>query len=192
MDQVRLVIIGESTVGKTSLVGRVAHDKYDPSHDLTVGMDLARFMIGLDDEKIIDVEIWDCAGQERFHSITSYYYRNADAILVTFSVNDPLSFNNIPKWLNEVQVARDDGVQIYLLGLKNDLDTLVPYDDILNLVEKEGIIYLQASAKTGEGVRETFKEVVLNIIHSRTTRRILVEEERVALTRNERRTRCCC
>merc|ERR1712072_230852 len=98
--QIKLLMIGDSGVGKTCLLLRYANDTFSPTFITTIGIDFKIKTIELDG-KVIKLQIWDTAGQERFRTITSSYYRGAHGIIVVYDVTDQESFNNVKTWLNE-------------------------------------------------------------------------------------------
>ena len=118
----KLVLIGDSGVGKSCLLLRFADDTYTESHISTIGVDFKIRTIQLEG-KTIKLQIWDTAGQERFRTITSSYYRGAHGIIVVYDVTEMESYNNIKQWLHEIDRYACEGVNRLLVGNKSDLTT---------------------------------------------------------------------
>ncbi|KAJ1979031.1 Vacuolar protein sorting-associated protein 21 [Dimargaris xerosporica] len=119
--QVKLVLLGESAVGKSSIVVRFAQDKYTPNREPTIGAAFLTQKCRLDDGKVIKFEIWDTAGQERFYSLAPMYYRNAHAAMVVFDVTKAGSLTKAKSWVKELQRQANLNAVIALVGNKVDL-----------------------------------------------------------------------
>merc|ERR1712199_129095 len=116
----KLLLIGDSGVGKSCLLLRFADDTYQESHISTIGVDFKIRTIQLEG-KTIKLQIWDTAGQERFRTITSSYYRGAHGIIVVYDITDEESFNNVKTWLEEILRYACEGVNKLMVGNKCDL-----------------------------------------------------------------------
>ncbi|KAJ1980189.1 Vacuolar protein sorting-associated protein 21 [Dimargaris verticillata] len=126
--QVKLVLLGESAVGKSSIVVRFAQDKYTPNREPTIGAAFLTQKCRLDDGKVIKFEIWDTAGQERFYSLAPMYYRNAHAAMVVFDVTKAGSLTKAKSWVKELQRQANLNAVIALVGNKVDLVQPAPVD----------------------------------------------------------------
>ncbi|KAL0401006.1 UNVERIFIED_CONTAM: Ras-related protein RIC1 [Sesamum latifolium] len=125
----KLLLIGDSGVGKSCLLLRFADDSYLDSYISTIGVDF-KIRTVEQDGKTIKLQIWDTAGQERFRTITSSYYRGAHGIIIVYDVTDQESFNNVKQWLNEIDRYASENVNKLLVGNKCDLadNRAVPYE----------------------------------------------------------------
>ena len=153
----KLLLIGDSGVGKSCLLLRFADDTYTESYISTIGVDFKIRTIQLDG-KTIKLQIWDTAGQERFRTITSSYYRGANGIIVVYDVTDQVSFNNVKQWLQEIDRYACENVNKLLVGNKCDLvsQKAVDYTTAKEFAESLGVPFLETSAKNSTNVEEAF------------------------------------
>lgn len=153
----KLLLIGDSGVGKSCLLLRFADHTYTDSYISTIGVDFKIRTIEKDG-KTIKLQIWDTAGQERFRTITSSYYRGAHGIIVVYDVTDQESFTNVKQWLNEIERYASQDVQKLLVGNKCDLvnKKAVTYEDAKAFADKLEIPFLETSAKTATNVEKAF------------------------------------
>uniref|UniRef100_A0A7R9WWN1 Uncharacterized protein n=1 Tax=Craspedostauros australis TaxID=1486917 RepID=A0A7R9WWN1_9STRA len=153
----KLLLIGDSGVGKSCLLLRFADDTYTESYISTIGVDFKIRTIELDG-KTIKLQIWDTAGQERFRTITSSYYRGAHGIIVVYDVTDNESFNNVKQWLHEIDRYAAENVNKLLVGNKSDLTAkrVVSTEQGKEFAESLGIEFLETSAKTADNVEQAF------------------------------------
>jgi Ras-related protein Rab-1A len=162
---IKCVIIGDSCVGKTSLLLRYADDNWDDRYLATIGVDFRITTVEAMD-KIVKVQLWDTAGQERFRGITHSYYRGAHAVLLCFDLTDLESFQNCAKWLNDIATYCPPEVSKFLVGTKVDLKDkrVVRYEDAKALAERLQCPYFETSSKESVGVEEAFKKVVDDVV----------------------------
>lgn len=153
----KLLLIGDSGVGKSCLLLRFADDTYTESYISTIGVDFKIRTIELDG-KTIKLQIWDTAGQERFRTITSSYYRGAHGIIVVYDVTDNESFNNVKQWLHEIDRYACENVNKLLVGNKSDLTSkrVVSTEQGKEFADSLGIEFLETSAKTSTNVEQAF------------------------------------
>ncbi|CAD6583184.1 MAG: GTP-binding protein [Tremellales sp. Tagirdzhanova-0007] len=154
---IKLLLIGDSGVGKSCLLLRFCDDSWTPSFITTIGIDFKIRTIELDGKRI-KLQIWDTAGQERFRTITTAYYRGAMGILLVYDVTDEKSFNNIRTWHSNIEQHASSGVNKILIGNKCDYEEkrAVSLDQGRALADEFGLRFLETSAKANEGVEEGF------------------------------------
>mmetsp|Transcript_30912 Transcript_30912/g.47743 ORF Transcript_30912/g.47743 Transcript_30912/m.47743 type:complete len:205 (-) Transcript_30912:37-651(-) len=153
----KLLLIGDSGVGKSCLLLRFADDTYTESYISTIGVDFKIRTIEIGG-KSIKLQIWDTAGQERFRTITSSYYRGAHGIIVVYDVTDQASFSNVKQWLQEIDRYACENVNKLLVGNKCDLTTkkVVDYNTAKEFADGLGIPFLETSAKNSTNVEDSF------------------------------------
>ncbi|CAO2829898.1 ras-related protein RABD1-like [Amaranthus tricolor] len=153
----KLLLIGDSSVGKSCLLLRFADDSYVDSYISTIGVDFKIRTVELE-EKTIKLQIWDTAGQERFRTITSSYYRGAHGIIIVYDVTEMESFNNVKQWLNEIDRYANESVCKLLVGNKCDLVENKVVDTQMGqaLADELGIPFLETSAKDAINVEQAF------------------------------------
>ena len=153
----KVLLIGDSGVGKSSLLLRFADDTFSDSYISTIGVDFKIKTLTLDN-KIVKLQIWDTAGQERFRTITSSYYRGAHGIIVVYDVTDRESFDNVKHWLLEINKYASNQVQRLLVGNKSDLvnQKVVDYTTSKEYAESLKVAFLETSAKGATNVEQAF------------------------------------
>jgi len=153
----KLLLIGDSGVGKSCLLLRFADNTYTDSYISTIGVDFKIRTLDIDG-KTVKLQIWDTAGQERFRTITSSYYRGAHGIIVVYDVTDKVSFNNVKQWLGEIDRYACQSVNKLLVGNKADLveKKVVEFNEAKEFADSLGISFLETSAKSAHNVEEAF------------------------------------
>ncbi|EIE77286.1 hypothetical protein G6F46_005865 [Rhizopus delemar] len=153
----KLLLIGDSGVGKSCLLLRFADDTYTESYISTIGVDFKIRTIELEG-KTVKLQIWDTAGQERFRTITSSYYRGAHGIIVVYDVTDEDSFQHVKQWMQEIDRYAAEGVNKLLVGNKSDLTDkkAVSTEQANEFAESIKISLLETSAKDATNVEQAF------------------------------------
>jgi len=164
----KLVLIGDSGVGKSCLLLRFADDNFTDSYISTVGVDF-RFRTVTIDSKTVKLQIWDTAGQERFRTITSAYYRGADGIIMVYDVTSSESFDHVEEWLSEVDRYANENTIKLLVGNKADLadERQVSEETAQRFADKLNISFLETSAKTSTNVETAFLTMAKELIKAR-------------------------
>ena len=161
----KLLVIGNSGVGKSCLLMRYAENSFSENFFNTIGVDFKIKNIVLDN-KTVKLQIWDTAGQERFRTLTSSYYRGAHGIIVVYDVTDAESFENIRQWMHEIERFASDSVNRCLVGNKSDLTSQreVSFEAGQDLAKGFGIPFLETSAKSEKNVAATFNTIAKEIL----------------------------
>ncbi|KAF3701312.1 Ras-related protein Rab-15 [Channa argus] len=156
----RLLMLGDSGVGKTCMLRRFTESEFDPSHISTIGVDFKMKTVEIDGIKV-RVQIWDTAGQERYQTITKQYYRRAQGIVFVYDITNKPSFQHIAKWASDVEEYAPDKVQRILVGNKSDedLERQVTKDQGNKLAETFGMEFFETSASTSSNISESFIRV---------------------------------
>jgi small GTP-binding protein len=156
----KIVMLGDQSVGKTSIINRLVFDSFTGSEQPTVGVDFVSKTVNIDD-KTIRLQLWDTAGQERFHSLIPSYIKDSAIAIIVFDITNQVSFNSISKWINDVREERGTSTVIYVLGNKTDLaeERVVQNADAAAFLKKENIEYFEVSAKSGDNVIPFFKSL---------------------------------
>ncbi|WVQ81790.1 hypothetical protein IAT38_003915 [Cryptococcus sp. DSM 104549] len=155
----KLVLLGESAVGKSSLVLRYVRNEFSDFRESTIAAFLTQ-TVSLDESTTIKFEIWDTAGQERYKSLAPIYFRNSNAAVIVYDITQA-SFEKAKSWVRELQRQADPSIVIMLVGNKTDLDAQrkTPRELAKQFAQEEGLLFTEASAKTGEGVEELFMDI---------------------------------
>eukprot|EP00640_Fibrocapsa_japonica_P005028 CAMPEP_0113937722 /NCGR_PEP_ID=MMETSP1339-20121228/4284_1 /TAXON_ID=94617 /ORGANISM="Fibrocapsa japonica" /LENGTH=211 /DNA_ID=CAMNT_0000940595 /DNA_START=65 /DNA_END=700 /DNA_ORIENTATION=- /assembly_acc=CAM_ASM_000762 len=153
----KYIIIGDTGVGKSCLLLQFTDKRFQPVHDLTIGVEFGARMINID-SKQIKLQIWDTAGQESFRSITRSYYRGAAGALLVYDITRRETFSHLTRWLEEARQNSNSNMVIMLIGNKSDLEhrRAVSTKEGEQFAEENGLIFLETSAKTAENVEAAF------------------------------------
>eukprot|EP00979_Chaetoceros_neogracilis_P011824 scaffold2993_cov266-Chaetoceros_neogracile.AAC.5 len=164
----KLLMIGDAGVGKSSMLLRFTDDSFDEHIQSTIGVDFKVKHLDVSSKRI-KLTVWDTAGQERFRTLTSSYYRGAQGVVMVYDVTRRDSFENLEQWLKEVKLYspnNGEGVVKLLVGNKIDLkdDRKVSREEAEAWARSQGMLFLEASAKTRTGIKQCFMEVVQKIV----------------------------
>ena len=160
---IKLLTLGETEVGKTSIVLRYSDDKFHEDKIATIGIDFKIKIIRKGNE-VIKVSIYDTAGEERFKTLIKHYYRGANGILLIFDLTKKSTFDKLNIWLEDLRENSDniDNLYIHLIGNKNDLEEqrAISFEEATNFAKKNKLPYMEVSAKTGKNIKNLFDEVI--------------------------------
>ena len=164
----QLLIIGDSTVGKTSILSRFANGIFNSNYLATVGLD-SFTKDEIIDDKTVRIKIWDTAGQERYKSLTKGFFRNAEGVMLVYDVTNSETYENLKFWLQSIKnnTSPDMGeIPIILIGNKIDCENReVKVEEAENFWKEQGYPYFETSAKTGENIDNTIKYLVKKVIN---------------------------
>lgn len=160
----KVIIIGDSGIGKTVLITRFCESTFKQSYVATIGVDFKIKTMTMGNRRY-RLQIWDTAGQERFKNITQTYYKGAAGIILTYSVIDRSSFENIDRWMSQIENNAPSDVSKVLLATKADLnyERVVTSEEGQALAKKHNMPYMEVSAKSGVNVKEGFDLLVKEI-----------------------------
>ncbi|ELU18712.1 hypothetical protein CAPTEDRAFT_6646 [Capitella teleta] len=164
--QFRLILIGDSTVGKSSLLKYFTDGKFSEMCDPTVGVDFYARLVGVKPGVRVKLQLWDTAGQERFRSITRSYYRNSVGALLIYDITKRRSFEHLEDWLEEAKIHIEPHKAVYMVvGHKADRDQerAVSTKEGKNFAEFHGLRFIETSAVSGQNVEEAFQLITKDI-----------------------------
>ncbi|ODQ81143.1 hypothetical protein BABINDRAFT_160543 [Babjeviella inositovora NRRL Y-12698] len=159
--QFKLVLLGESAVGKSSIVHRFVKDSFDDLRESTIGAAFLTQTIKLANDTTVKFEIWDTAGQERYKSLAPMYYRNANCAVVVYDITQLASLERAKNWIKELQRQANADITIALTGNKLDLEAEreVSTGEAQQYAIDNGLLFCEVSAKTGDGIRDVFYRI---------------------------------
>ena len=171
----KLLLLGDSSVGKTSILLKYISNKFDESSISTVGVDYMDKIIDYNKFKI-KLQIWDTSGEEKFRTITKNFYRNADGLLVVFDLTRKETYDHVRGWINEAK-ENNDKIKTILIGNKLDLkdERKVENGVAKQFAEKNSLKYLETSAKDGVNISESFKAMIDLLFDGKSEEEILNE-----------------
>ncbi len=170
----KIIEIGDSVVGKTAIKVRFTDNYFKKDLKTTLGVDFGSKEITceyLSDDVFVSgsrtfkatLNVWDAAGQAHYEKIRGIYYRDAKGALLCYDVNNPISFKNLDKWVEELEEHLGKRIPTILVGNKIDLERKVPQEEAKAYAERNGFLYVECSAKTGDGIDEAFKQLTLEL-----------------------------
>jgi small GTP-binding protein len=173
---VKILIVGDTNVGKTSLLLQYTDNFYPLQHAATVGIEFKVKNITYKNYNV-KLQIWDTAGQERFHSITNNFFHNADGILFVYDITNQKSFEGIKNWIQEAEEEVGDDFQKILIGNKSDLEEerTVPLKKLEEFCLEKKINFLETSAKNNVNLKEAFNKIVELIFEDKSDEDIIRE-----------------
>ncbi|XP_022856720.1 ras-related protein RABA4d-like [Olea europaea var. sylvestris] len=160
----KIVLIGDSAVGKSQLLARFARNEFNLESKATIGVEFQTKTLAIDN-KTVKAQIWDTAGQERYRAVTSAYYRGAVGAMLVYDMTKRQSFDHMARWLEELRGHADKNIVVMLIGNKCDLGTLraVPTEDAQEFAERENLYFMETSALEKTNVESAFMTILTEI-----------------------------
>lgn len=196
----KVVLIGESGVGKSNLLSRFTKNEFSHDSRTTIGVEFSTRTVQLDNYTI-KAQIWDTAGLERYRAITSAYYRGAVGALLVYDISKHLTYESAERWLKELYEHADPHIVVMLVGNKRDLESLrtVPEKEARAFADSKGLMFMETSALDSFNVEAAFNEV-LTAIHMKVSSKqvtrgsisaVTLSPSRPASEEQEERKSCC-
>ncbi|WFD39463.1 uncharacterized protein MJAP1_002440 [Malassezia japonica] len=163
----KFIIIGDASVGKSSLLVRLTEDRFLVDSDATIGIEFGSHIITLDSGERLKLQVWDTAGSEQFRSITRSYYKGAAGCLLVYDVTERDTFEHLPTWLHDVREQAEENATIALVGNmadRPDTQRVVTHDEAAAFAQENNLLFFETSAKTGENVAQVFHAVASAIL----------------------------
>jgi Ras-related protein Rab-11A len=173
----KIVLIGDSGVGKSNLLSRFTRNEFNLESKSTIGVEFATKSIQAEG-KTIKAQIWDTAGQERYRAITSAYYRGAVGALLVYDISKHSTFENVERWLKELRDHAEANIVVMLVGNKSDLRHLraVETDEAMAFSEQHNLAFIETSALDASGVDTAFQRILTEIYRLMSRRNVAAEE----------------
>ena len=162
----KILILGDSTVGKTCFLTRYTDKRFEPNYLATVGIDYKLKNIKLNDNKTVKLQIWDTIGQDRFRSITKNYYKGAQGIVLIYDITEKDTFKSVKEWVKSIKNEADKKVVVILVGNKIDCieERKVSKEEGENLAQELSLPFYECSAKTDTNINEVFTDLVDKLV----------------------------
>ena len=188
-NNVRILTLGSSAVGKTSLVVRFTENRFFETHISTIGVDFVKKEITLNGTPLA-VQIWDSAGQEKYKSVSKQYFQKAQGILLVFDLTSRQSFNEVSSWLEMIKKETVSGLPIVLVGNKSDLsERQISEGEANEFANDKKLTYFETSASKGTNVNEAFHALVELTWKKESQRN---SERGVRLNKEQQKKKTCC
>ncbi len=160
----KLILVGDSYVGKTNILSKYIKNEFNLSTKSTVGVEFGTKILKIED-KIIKAQIWDTAGQERYKSITSTYYKGAKGAFIVYDITNRLTFESVDKWIQDLNLNSDKNITLLLIGNKKDLADKrdVTTEEGEEKAKSFGLAFLETSALTGENIDKVFDNMLKEV-----------------------------
>lgn len=190
---IKCIVVGDSGVGKSSVLLRYLENNFVPTHETTIGVEFGIKIIDLDSKKI-KLQIWDTAGQENFKSITKSYYRDSCIVILVYDVTSIQSFNSIQWWYNDIISVIENNHHTLLIGNKTDLNNLrqVSFDTGMDYSINNNMIFIETSAKDAINIEQAFNVIITKAIRGIDLKLADAKKETIILNdKNKKKKNCC-
>ena len=186
----KILLLGDSSVGKTCFLLRYTENTFQEIHMSTIGLDYKLKNVQMEDGKMVKIQIWDTAGQDRFRSITKNYYKGAHGIILLYDVTNKNSFNNVRNWIGQIKEEVSEKVSIILVGNKVDDEEhrVVQTEEGEKIANEFKLMFFECSAKSGINIDTTFNELIKKTVENYSK----VKENGETLKRKSGKKKGCC
>ena len=186
----KILLLGDSSVGKSCLLKRYTDNTFLDIHISTIGLDYKLKEVKLKDGKTVKVQIWDTAGQDRFRAITKNYYKGAQGIALIYDITNQITFENVRKWIDQIKEEVSEKVPIILVGNKIDIveRRVIKKEDGESMAKEYGLLFSECSAKTGENIDSTFNQLVEKTVENYSK----VKAKGETLNNKKNKKKSCC
>ena len=160
----KVVLIGDTSVGKTNILSKYLSNEFDPDSKATVGVEFGTKDFQIENNKV-KVQIWDTAGQERYRSITNAYYKGAKGSLLVYDITNPKSFENLDRWLSDLKSNGEDKISVVLIGNKSDLENerKITLEQGKEKAAFFKLAFMETSALNGNNIEKAFNELITDV-----------------------------
>lgn len=196
----KIVLVGDSGVGKTSIISRFTRNKFNPDSSPTIGVEFATKALKIDDQNV-KTQLWDTGGQERFRAITQAYYRGALGAIILYDITSSLTFESVKQWLKEVRDFSTEEALVMLIGNKCDLKELraISTEEGIEFAKSENLLFIETSAQESLNVDEAFLTLITEISRNQKKKRMnnpipaILDQNVVEINSNEMdKEKSCC
>lgn len=172
--EAKIVLLGDVSVGKTSIASRYCKNSFNEHHINTIGGAYQQQQVVLSNGAMVKLHIWDTSGQERFRSMTNLYYRDAQVAILTYDITNENSFNSIEFWINELRYkVENENMLLCLAGNKCDVsanERKIPTVKGKNFAQENNMLFYETSAKNGDGIKDLFYTIASKIYEMTKTK----------------------
>ena len=199
-EKIKLMILGDSTVGKSSILSKYCKNEFYEKYISTIGIDFQMKYININNKKI-KLQIWDTAGQERYRVVTKNYFNTGDGFIIIYDITNRESFNNVTNWVEQITTLAGEGIKCILFGNKSDLSSQrqVQKEEGKELAKKYNFNFYETSAKDGNNLEEGFNAITMSVmsdiksvISKRSKSSILKKQNNKKINKNENKKENCC
>ena len=190
----KIITLGDSGVGKTSIIKRYVYNKFEYNSINTIGISYSFKDVTLPNGQIIKLKLIDTAGQEKYRSLSKTYFKHANGVFFIFSLNDPSTFKNLEQWIKDFDEYREESIfsYKYLIGNKSDLEVKVDQEKIEEFKTKNNFKdYAFTSAKDNTNIEKIFNEMS-QILYDNNKKKVKISQKNIKLEENKTKTNNCC
>ncbi|MFX1489851.1 MAG: Rab family GTPase [Promethearchaeota archaeon] len=168
MESYKVIVLGSSAVGKTSLINRYVNDQFALKYKMTIGVDFLTKTVEFESSKFVKLHLWDIGGQERFKFLHRSFYKGTSGAVIAFDLSREQTYKDMKNWLSEMTSIMEEEIPTVIIGNKLDLlpeiGQVIDRNEVQNYAKNEGCLYIETSAKTGENVELAFLELTKSMI----------------------------